>query len=203
MTDALSNAGAGMQQKRTMRVAVVGMMAALPVTLAQDEARPRASREPQAARPPATETAPRPRPQYSPEQVIGFQIAALRDNDAPVKDAGITTAFAFASPTNRDAVGPLPRFVGLVKSQPYRALIGHVRAERGALRLHGGEAEQRVTVTTADGERASFLFTLVRLPASAPCGGCWMTDGVLRLPSFEAPAVVRQLAMLEGHEIRR
>ena len=145
----------------------------------------------------ASRLAPRPDPRYSPEQVIGFQLSALRDNDVPAPNAGIATAFAFASPANREAMGPLDRFVELVKSPSYRPLVHHLRAERGPLRVDGNEAEQQVTVIGLTGERVSYLFTLTRQPQGAPCAGCWMTDGVMRLRAFDPPVMVQRLALLD------
>ena len=60
-------------------------------------------------------------------------------------------------------------------------------------RVVGAAAEQRVTVTTAEGERVSYLFTLTRQPAGQ-FAGCWMIDGVLRMPSFEEEQVVMHIA---------
>jgi len=47
------------------------------------------------------------------------------------------------------------------------------------------------------GEQASYLFTLMRQPIGAPFAGCWMTDGVVRLPDTERPAAVRRSAAAE------
>jgi hypothetical protein len=136
-----------------------------------------------------------PEPRHSPEQVIGFQLAALRDNDVPTADAGIALAFSFSSPANRVVTGPLANFAALVKSAAYRPLLRHVRAARGPLRLVGDQAEQQVTVTTPAGDQAAYLFTLTRQRGDAPYAGCWMTDGVLRLRAVELPAAVRRVAM--------
>ena len=132
--------------------------------------------------------APRPDPRHSPDDVVGFELAALRDNDVPAADAGIEIVFAFSSPENRAATGPLSHFVALVKSPAYRPLLGHRRAAREPMHTDGDEAGQRVTVTAADGDEVTYVFTLSRQPAGAVCARCWMTDGVLRLPDAAAPA---------------
>jgi hypothetical protein len=122
------------------------------------------------------------------EQVVMFQLAALRDNDVPAADAGIATVFAFSSPANQAATGPLPRFVALVKSPAYRPLIGHRRAAPGPMGVRGRDASQEVSVTSADGEELSYVFSLTRQPAGAPFADCWMTDGVVLMPEHDRPA---------------
>jgi hypothetical protein len=44
---------------------------------------------------------PTPDPGYGPEQAVGIQLEALADNDDPVENAGIKTAYSFTSPANR------------------------------------------------------------------------------------------------------
>ena len=53
---------------------------------------------------------PTPDPSDGPEQVIEMQVRALAENDTPVENAGIKTAYNFASPANRRVTGPLDRF---------------------------------------------------------------------------------------------
>jgi len=126
------------------------------------------------------EALPSPSPTLSPEEVVSIQLEALRHNDSPTRDHGIATSFRFASPANRVATGPLDRFAELVKNSTYRAMIDHRRVERGAMRVEGDEARQRVTVYAASGARVSYLFLLSRQRGGA-YDGCWMTDGVVRI----------------------
>lgn len=122
-----------------------------------------------------------PRANLSPEQVITIQLEALRHNDTPTKDSGITTAFAFASPGNREATGPLARFIELVKSPQYKPMLNYRSVERGEMTTHGGIAHQRVTTIDAQGKRAVFVFIVSR-HADGACKDCWLTDGVIRVP---------------------
>lgn len=148
------------------------------------------------AGPPAPQGAPpRPSPRHSPEQVVSFQLAALRENDVPTADAGIATVFSFASPENQRATGPLANFVALVKSPPYRPLVGHTRAVRGAMRVAGAQALQEVAVTSAGGAETVYLFSLARQPAGAPNANCWMTDGVVPLPAGGRADPARRVAL--------
>jgi hypothetical protein len=130
----------------------------------------------------------RPDPRLTPEEVVGVVLEALRTNDQPSGDRGIAITFAFSSPANREAVGPFERFVALVKAEPYRPILNHRRAERGLLRVDGDAARERVVVTTADGARIAYVFTLSRQTAGS-FKDCWMTDGVVRESAGRGRAV--------------
>jgi hypothetical protein len=121
---------------------------------------------------------PAPTPQYGPGRVVEIQLTALADNDDPVENAGIKTAYNFASPANRRATGPLSRFVRMVEQPRYAVMIDHVEAVTGPLERDGDRAEQRVTLTGPDGRTATYLFGLSER-AAGPLAGCWLTDRVL------------------------
>ena len=121
-----------------------------------------------------------PSPEIAPEDVVKIQLAALQNNDLTPDNAGIRTAFRFASPDNKAATGPVERFIVLVKNPLYRAMIGFERAELGIMRFAGEIAQQRVTLHHRGGETAAFVFTLSRQRGGV-CDGCWLTDGVLRV----------------------
>ena len=120
---------------------------------------------------------PEPSPDLGPAEVVRIQVEALGANDTPAPDAGIAAAFRFASPGNRAATGPLPRFAAMVKAG-YPDLLTFEVAEYGALRVVGDEAAQRVTLVQADGSRTAYVFGLSRQTGGA-CDGCWMTDAVV------------------------
>lgn len=122
---------------------------------------------------------PDPSPEWTPAEVVRIQVEAMQRNDQPVQDAGIATAFRFASPSNRAATGPLDRFTEMVHGPGYRALLNAEQAEYGMIRVEGDVAVQQVTLTGADGQRTSFLFGLSR-QRGGPCDGCWMTDAVVQ-----------------------
>ena len=121
---------------------------------------------------------PTPDPAHGPGRVVEIQVAALADNDDPVSDAGIKTAYNFASPANRRATGPLDRFVGMVRGPRYAPMIDHVEATSGPVERDGDTAEQRVTLTGPDGRTVTYLFGLSRA-SDGPYEGCWLTDSVL------------------------
>lgn len=123
---------------------------------------------------------PEPSPDLSPEDVVRIQVEALGHNDVPAPDAGIETAFRFASPSNRAATGPLERFARMIRGG-YPDMIGFERAEYGPVSVRGDQAVQRVTLVQPDGRRATYAFVLSR-QAGGPYDGCWMTDGVIEPP---------------------
>lgn len=125
----------------------------------------------------------RPSPSLSPGEVVRIQLEALQRNDED-DDGGIATVFQFASPANRSMTGPFDRFVQLVKTPEYRPMLNHRRAEPGPLITSGDLAEQRVTITTAAGDRVAYVFVLAR-QREGVYAGCWMTEGVLREPTTD------------------
>lgn len=128
----------------------------------------------------ASDSLPQPSPRFSPAEVVRLQVEALGSNDEPFEDAGIRTAFNFASPANKAATGPIERFIPLVKNPVYRPMIDHAEAVYGEVQQEGDEAQQPVVLTTPEGERVGYVFTLSK-QTGGPCDGCWMTDGVVRV----------------------
>ncbi len=123
---------------------------------------------------------PQPIPELPPHMVVKIQLEALQKNDDPEPDYGIRVAFQFASPANRAIVGSLDRFIQLVKNPLYAPMLNWVGVEYGPINIVDTEAQQLVTIMSANGETIHYVFTLSRqkLP---PHMGCWMTDGVLRI----------------------
>ncbi len=131
------------------------------------------------------EDGPQPSDRLSPAAVVMTQLAALRRSDTPLPDAGIAIAFRFASPANRAQVGPLERFIELVKAEPYNAMLGHRSVELGPMLSDGRIARQPVRLITASGGEAVFLFILSKQTA-APVLDCWMTDAVIPVSPTDA-----------------
>ena len=124
------------------------------------------------------EDLPLPSEDEGPGQVVARQVAALADNDDPYPDAGILTAYNFASPANRRQTGPRDRFVRMVESPPYDTLVDHAEAVSGPVEREENYAEQRLTVTGADGRTRTYEFGL-SLQSKGRFRGCWLTDRVL------------------------
>jgi hypothetical protein len=121
-----------------------------------------------------------PSPDFSPAQVVRLVMEAMQHNDLPAVDAGIATAFAFASPGNKRQTGPIERFVKMVKGPAYKPMLDFRSIEYGPLTIEGDGAQQLVTLIDAADRPASYVFTLSR-QGDGRYKGCWMTDGVMRV----------------------
>lgn len=116
-----------------------------------------------------------PDPSLAPREVVEIQLQALGNN--PASDEGIGIAFRFASPTNRAATGPLPRFAGMIRTDPYTVMLDYDRVEYAPLILGDGVAIQRVRLHR--GTEVTVFDFVLRKQRYQACRGCWMTDGVL------------------------
>ena len=129
-----------------------------------------------------------PDPIYAPEEVVRIQIDALGKNDEPYEDAGIEITFRFASPQNKLTTGPLPHFVGIVRSPAYVKMINHSHVEFGPVHIEEDMAQVPVLITASDGEKVGYVFRLSR-QSKAPYEQCWMTDGVVPIPVKNASGI--------------
>lgn len=120
-----------------------------------------------------------PEPSREPAAVIETQLTALSDNDTPVENAGIKTAYNFASPANRRATGPLDRFIEMVEGPQYAPMIHHVTAVTGPIDRNGSQATQRVTLTGPQDRTVTYRFGLSK-QSDGRFAGCWLTDRVVR-----------------------
>ena len=121
---------------------------------------------------------PTPTPDDGPATVVARQLDALATNDDPFEDAGVLTAYNFASPANRRSTGPRERFVRMVHGPAYAPMIDHVKAVTGPVERDGNRAEQRVTLTGPNGRTVTYAFGLSRRTEGS-FAGCWLTDRVL------------------------
>lgn len=131
-----------------------------------------------------TAALPTPNPDLSPEQVVRLQLESLQHNDD--SNQGIAAAFNFASPDNKRNTGPLTRFVKMLKTPPYNAMLNHRSVEFDPIEISGDSATQRVKLTGADGQSTVYIFMLSK-QTEAPYQNCWMTDSVVVEPSRDLP----------------
>ncbi|MEM9300627.1 MAG: DUF4864 domain-containing protein [Pseudomonadota bacterium] len=117
-----------------------------------------------------------------PLEVVRIQLEALQHNDEPGPDAGIRTAFRFASPGNRATTGPIDRFIQMVRSEGYEPLVDHVEAIYGEAQATEDSAMVPVVIVTREGARYAYLWVLSR-QSDGEFAGCWMTDSVLPHPT--------------------
>ena len=121
----------------------------------------------------------KPNKNLAPAQVVKIQMEALQHNDAPHPNAGIETTFAFASPENKQATGPLEHFITIVKAPAYLPMLNCKSVTYDPIMVDGETAKQRVHIVAADGTSITYLFMLSR-QTDGPFAGCWMNDGCVR-----------------------
>lgn len=121
-----------------------------------------------------------PAKEYEPEDVVEMQVEALQNNDDPEEDAGIKTAYNFASPGNRSNTGPIQSFKRMVKNPSYSDMIDHDRASYIPMQRNEGVAKQEVVLIQDDGSETKYEF-VVSLQSEGEFEGCWMTDAVRKI----------------------
>ena len=125
-----------------------------------------------------------PSPQLEPDQVVRIQLDAL--GAAALSDDGILQCYQFASPANRRATGPLPRFVAMIRSGPYAAMLHQTATRIGRPVVRGEHARVLATLVDNAGRVRVYQFELSR-QTTEPYVDCWMTDSVLEVLSDRAP----------------
>jgi hypothetical protein len=126
-----------------------------------------------------------PSPDFSPKEVVEFQLAGLAD-PAP-NGIGILQCFCFASPANRAATGPLERFGAMVRQGEFACLAAPEAKLVGKPRISGPLARLLVTVVDSEQRLRAFTFILSR-QASEPFKDCWMTEAVFPVTNgFDEP----------------
>jgi hypothetical protein len=108
-----------------------------------------------------------------PGEAIRTVTAALRQNNSPIPNAGIFTAFQFASAANLAVTGPYGRFLVAVKSADFGPMLRDAPQELGRLEVRGDHAEQVLRVRPPDGPAVAYKFDVTR-----QAGGGWAVDGV-------------------------
>jgi hypothetical protein len=120
-----------------------------------------------------------PDPSLSPRDVVGIQIAALRNNDIPYEGRGIEVTFNFASPANKRTTGPLERFRSMVHGPAYQPMIDHRGARFENYVVENESARIDVILQSQQGEYLGYRFILSRQHGNQ-YEGSWMTDAVYR-----------------------
>ncbi len=120
-----------------------------------------------------------PNKRLKPEEVVRIQMEALQHNDVPNRDSGIAKTFDFASPSNKQATGPLDHFTTIVKSPAYLPMLNCKKVTYDPIHVEGDQAQQRVHIIAANGLRITYVF-LLSLQNEGPFAGCWMNDGCAR-----------------------
>ncbi|KAL4447540.1 hypothetical protein ABPG75_004759 [Micractinium tetrahymenae] len=123
----------------------------------------------------------KPEPCWGPDAVVQAQLEALRIGDV----AGV---FAFASPQNQQATGPVERFGALLRGDTYRPLLHHeaadvlrtIQMQPDLAMLIVGVRSNIPTSEPGVAQRVvySWAVRLQRQEAGPEFHNCWMTESV-------------------------
>ncbi|PSG98947.1 MAG: DUF4864 domain-containing protein [Nanohaloarchaea archaeon SW_7_43_1] len=122
---------------------------------------------------------PGPEKDLSPLDAVEIQIKAMANNDEPYKDAGIETAFKFASPKNKSSTGPIERFKKMVKNPRYKYMLNSQSYSVEETDISEKKASIKAEIENK-GSTVTYEFNL-SAQDSGEHEGCWMTDSVLRI----------------------
>jgi len=122
-------------------------------------------------------SAPQPRPDLSPAEVTRTVVAALRNCNSPIPNAGVFTAYRFASPANRAVTVPYGHFLRAGTSADFAPMLRDYPSDLGAIEIKDDHAEQILKVHLDRGHDVVFKFSLSR-QGEGLYRSCWMVDGV-------------------------
>ncbi len=117
--------------------------------------------------------------------VVQLQLNAFRYSDDATDD-GIRAARAFASPTNKRAVGSVDQFVSLFETPTYAPMLTYDTAEYSVPDVDGDTASVTVVTRENGSVTGRYEFRLERVQSgsagidapSADADECWMTSAV-------------------------
>lgn len=130
------------------------------------------------------EALPRPDADLEPGEVVRIVIEALSHNDIPFADAGIATAFRFASPANKASTGPLNRFTTMI-NKGYSLMLNHISSEFSEVVFKDSAAFQVVKLIAQNGTEVVYVFSLSQ-QREGEYQGMWMTDAVWEISSQQS-----------------
>lgn len=120
----------------------------------------------------------KPNPRIKPEEVIKIQLEALKKNNSPYEDAGISQTWEFAHPQNRQYTGPLSNFTLMMKSDSYALMLEHTNHNIIFVSTNNNIANYFVELTDKIGNKFGFTWTVKKVLTDGDYKDCWMTSGV-------------------------
>lgn len=102
----------------------------------------------------------RPHPEFSPQDVVSIQLAALRNNDQR-RNVGIRTVWRFAAPRTKRRFEQFENFARVLRHPAYAPLFQFEQFEFGATERRNSQLYQPVTITGDDIDPATYEFNLV------------------------------------------
>ena len=122
----------------------------------------------------------KPNPSIEPNEVIKIQLKALKKNNSPYQDAGISQVWEFAHPQNRKYTGPLSTFTLMMKSNSYALMLEHTNHKIIFVSMNKNIANYFVEITDKIGNKFGFTWTIKKVLTEGNFKDCWMTSGVSR-----------------------
>ena len=129
-----------------------------------------------------------PHPDLRPEEVVRNQLSALASETGDL--AGVRQCFAYASPLNRQATGPIDRFAAMIAAPPYDVMLGPMQVLIGQPSVEGDRARVLVSLIDQNQQLLLFEFLLTR-QTETPYERCWMTDAVFQIAAASNEPAVR------------
>lgn len=116
-------------------------------------------------------------PATSPEQIVLSQLLSLQKDD-------MNGVYEFASPANKQRTGDVKTFGQMVRSGPYKYLVGHKKADILLASTIADSMQYLVRVVPSDNSENSskrvveYWWSLSRCNAG-PQAGCYLVDAVI------------------------
>ena len=120
----------------------------------------------------------KPNPSIKPSEVISIQLSALKNNNFPFNDAGISQTWEFAHPQNRQHTGPLEKFTQMMYSSSYEIMLNHDFHKIIPVSQKNNIAYFFIELTDKIGNKFGFQWTLQKVIVDGDLKNCWMTIGV-------------------------
>jgi len=120
----------------------------------------------------------KPNPNIKPDEVIKIQLEALKKNNLPYQDAGISQTWEFSHPLNRQYTGPLSSFTLMMKSDTYALMLEHSNHNIIFVSRNDNTANYFVELTDKIGNKFGFTWTLKKVLTKGDFQNCWMTSRV-------------------------
>ena len=120
----------------------------------------------------------KPNPALMPIEVVSIQLNALKDNNNPYLNAGVTQTWEFSHPSNRKYTGPFENFVKMMYTPSYIIMIDHTDHNIIYVSVRDFIAHYFVEITNKEGNKFGFTWTLEKVITESKFKDCWMTTAV-------------------------
>ena len=120
----------------------------------------------------------KPNIKLKPFDVVKIQLAALKNNNKPYKNAGIEQTWEFAHPSNKNFTGPLLRFIKLLNDEGYNILLNHIEHE--VVEVYKSEEKFIYEVIILDKEKFFYKYNwqVGKFSNGGSLNNCWLTTSV-------------------------